>query len=105
MASPVIQFKRGAYINLPGLRVGEPGFTTDKYDLFVGLSSEVSTNQFFGSGRYWGREDGTTSLNFKLVDKDGTNSINLKAPNTLSGITTYTFPETPPIFKASKKAV
>lgn len=95
MASPVIQFKRGAYINLPGLRVGEPGFTTDKYDLFVGLSSEVSTNQFFGSGRYWGREDGTTSLNFKLVDKDGTNSINLKAPNTLSGITTYTFPETP----------
>ena len=95
MASPVIQFKRGAYVNLPGLRVGEPGFTTDKYDLFVGLSSETSTNQFYGSGRYWGREDGTTSLNFKLVDKDGTNSINLKAPNTLSGITTYTFPETP----------
>ena len=95
MASPVIQFKRGAYVNLPGLRVGEPGFTTDKYDLFVGLSSDTATNQFYGSGRYWGREDGTTSLNFKLVDKDGTNSINLKAPNTLSGITTYTFPETP----------
>lgn len=29
MASPVIQFKRGLLANLPGLQVGEPGFTTD----------------------------------------------------------------------------
>ena len=95
MASPILQFKRGAFVNLPGLRVGEPGFTTDKYDLFVGLTSETSTNQFFGSGRYWGREDGSNSLELKLVDKDGTNSINLKSPDTLSGITTYTFPASP----------
>jgi hypothetical protein len=95
MTSPVLQFKRGAFANLPGLRVGEPGFTTDKYDLYIGLSSETSTNQFYGSGRYWGREDGTNPLEFKLVDKDGSNSINLRAPATLSGITTYTFPETP----------
>ena len=27
MTSPVLQFKRGAFANLPGLRVGEPGFT------------------------------------------------------------------------------
>ena len=74
MAAPIIQFKRGAYTNLPGLRQGEPGFTTDKYDLYVGLTSESSTNQFFGSGRYWDREDGTESLALKLVDKDGTNS-------------------------------
>ena len=95
MASPILQFKRGAFTNLPGLRVGEPGFTTDKYDLYIGLSSETSTNQFYGSGRYWGREDGTNPLEFKLVDKDGFNSINLRAPATLSGITTYTFPATP----------
>ena len=25
MTSPVLQFKRGAFANLPGLRVGEPG--------------------------------------------------------------------------------
>ena len=95
MASPVLQFKRGAFSNLPGLRVGEPGFTTDKYDLYIGLTSESATNQFYGSGRYWGREDGTNALLFKLVDKDGSNSINLRAPATLSGITTYTLPETP----------
>ena len=69
MAAPIIQFKRGAFTNLPGLRAGEPGFTTDKYDLFVGISSDVSSNQFFGSGRYWSREDGTESLALKLVDK------------------------------------
>ena len=95
MAAPIIQFKRGAFTNLPGLRQGEPGFTTDKYDLYVGLTSESSTNQFFGSGRYWGREDGTESLSLKLVDKDGTNSINLKGPDALSGVTTYTFPAAP----------
>ena len=33
MAAPVIQFKRGVLANLPGLRAGEPGFTTDSYDL------------------------------------------------------------------------
>ena len=35
MAAPIIQFKREVYTNLPGLRYGEPGFTTDKYDLYV----------------------------------------------------------------------
>ena len=71
MTSPVIQFKRGAFVNLPGLRAGEPGFTTYKYDFYIGLTSETSTNKFFGSSRYWGREDGSTSLRFKLVDKNG----------------------------------
>jgi hypothetical protein len=93
MTTPVIQFKRGAFVNLPGLRGGEPGFTTDKYDFYIGLTSETSTNQFFGSGRYWGRENGTTSLRFKLVDKDGTNHITLKTPNTLTGVGTYTLPD------------
>ena len=92
MAAPVLRFKRGAFVNLPGLRAGEPGFTTDKYDLYVGLTSETNTNKFFGSHRYWGREDGTTSLRFKLVDKDGNNSISLKSPNTLAGDITYQLP-------------
>ena len=62
MTAPIIQFKRGAHINLPGLRGGEPGFTTDKYDLYVGLNSTTESNQFFGSGRYWEREDGNEGL-------------------------------------------
>ena len=95
MTAQIIQFKRGAHINLPGLRGGEPGFTTDKYDLYVGLNSTTESNQFFGSGRYWEREDGNESLALRLVDKDGSNSINLKGPDSLTGITTYTFPATP----------
>ena len=95
MTAPIIQFKRGAHINLPGLRGGEPGFTTDKYDLYVGLNSTTESNQFFGSGRYWEREDGNEALALRLVDKDGSNSINLKGPDSLTGITTYTFPATP----------
>lgn len=94
MTSPVLQFKRGLFVNLPGLRAGEPGFTTDTYDLYVGLTSETSTNKFFGSHRYWGREDGTNALRFNLVDKDGSNYVAIKAPNTLAGIVTYTLPGT-----------
>lgn len=95
MSAPIIQFKRGLFVDLPGLRVGEPGFTTDSYDLFVGIDSTTNSNKFFGSHRYWTREDGTTSLGFNFVDKSGINKIQLKSPNTLSGITTYVLPETP----------
>ena len=49
MAAPVLQFKRGLLANLPGLRAGEPGFTTDSYDLYVGIDSTSSNNKFFGS--------------------------------------------------------
>lgn len=95
MAAPVIQFKRGSFENLPGLRAGEPGFTTDKYDFYIGLDGSSGENKFFGSHRYWSKEDGSTALEFKLVDKDGNNSINLKSPNSLVGVTTYTLPSTP----------
>jgi hypothetical protein len=95
MTSPVIQFKRGSYSELPGLRPGEPGFTTDRYDLFVGLTSSIDGNKFFGSHRYWRREDGSISLRLAFVDKDGENNIQLKSPDTLSGITTYVLPENP----------
>jgi hypothetical protein len=95
MASPTIQFKRGLVQNLPALRAGEPGFATDRSDFYVGLNSTTEGNKFFGSSRYWIREDGTNSLKLNLVDKSGNNGVRLAAPDTLSGITTYTLPATP----------
>ena len=95
MSAPIFQFKRGLLSNLPGLQAGEPGFTTDSYDFYIGLTSESATNRFFGSHRYWDREDGTNSLGLNLVDKDGSNYIQIKTPNTLAGIVTYTLPPTP----------
>jgi hypothetical protein len=95
MASPTIQFKRGLVQNLPGLRAGEPGFATDRSDFYVGLNSTTEGNKFFGSSRYWVREDGTNSLKLNLVDKTGNNGVRLAAPNDHTGITTYTLPSTP----------
>ena len=95
MASPTIQFKRGLVSALPGLRAGEPGFTTDGSDFYVGLNSTTEGNKFFGSSRYWIREDGTNSLKLNLVDKSGNNGVRLAAPNYHTGITTYTLPSTP----------
>jgi hypothetical protein len=98
MPAPVLQFKRGnagVAGTVPALRPGEPAISLNNFDFFIGIDTSVANNKFFGSHRYWGREDGTTSLKVKLVDKDGTNSINLKSPNTLAGITTYTLPATP----------
>jgi hypothetical protein len=97
MAAPVLQFKRGLLTNLPALRAGEPGFTTDSYDLYVGLTSETSTNKFFGSHRYWTKETSSTGSGVNLVEgtTNGSQYITLKSPDSLSGITTYTLPETP----------
>ena len=94
MGSPVIQFKRGNLADLPGLRAGEPGFTVDKYDLYVGIDSTTGNNQFVGSGRYWQVNTTTVGSGVKLVEgtDNGTHAITLKAPNSLSTSTTYTFP-------------
>jgi len=96
MADPVIQFKRGLLANLPALRAGEPGFTTDSYDLYVGLTSETSTNKFLGSHRYWTKNTTTTASGVNLVEgtDNGTSFITLKAPDSLAGIVTYTMPGT-----------
>lgn len=97
MASPVLQFKRGnigVAATIPALRPGEPAFTLDKFDLFVGFDTSVSGNKFFGSHRYWKREDATNSAQLKLVDKDGTNFIAIAASDTLAGVATYRFPNT-----------
>ena len=98
MAAPTLQIKRGNSGiggTVPPLRPGEPAISLNNFDFYIGIDTSVANNKFFGSHRYWGREDGTNSLQVKLVDKDGSNSINLKAPNTLAGVTTYTFPATP----------
>ena len=96
MASPVLQFKRGLLTNLPGLRAGEPGFTTDSYELYVGIDSTTSNNKFFGSHRYWTREDTTTGSSVNLVEgsNNGSNYVALKSPDTLAANLTYTLPGT-----------
>jgi len=96
MAAPVLQLKRGLLANLPGLRVGEPGFTTDSYDLYVGIDSTTANNKFFGSHRYWTRGTATTGSGVNLVEgtNNGTDYITIKSPDTLSGIVTYTLPAT-----------
>jgi hypothetical protein len=90
MASPTLQFKRGLFVNLPELRAGEPGFTTDTSDFYVGGLGE---NKFFGSHRYWTREDGASAAEFKLVDKDGSNGVSLRAPAEVTTPVTYTLPQ------------
>jgi hypothetical protein len=97
MATPVLQFKRGnagVAGTVPALRPGEPAISLNNFDLFIGIDTSVANNKFFGSHRYWGREDGTNSLRLKLVDKDGTNHIAIAASNTLSGVATYRLPNT-----------
>ena len=94
MAAPVIQFKRGLLTNLPGLRAGEPGFTTDAYDLYVGIDSTTSNNQFVGSGRYWSVNTNSVGSGVKLVEgtDNGTNAVTIKSPNSLAASYTLTMP-------------
>jgi hypothetical protein len=96
MASPVLQFKRGLLANLPGLQAGEPAFTTDSFDLFVGLTSETNTNKFFGSHRYWTKETSSTGSGLNLVEgtTNGSHYITIKSPDALAGIVTYILPGT-----------
>ena len=94
MPSPVLQFKRGLFANLPGLRDGEPGFTTDSYELYVGIDSTTQNNKFFGSHRYWTRETTTTGSGVNLVEgtNNGTDFVTIKSPGTLAGIVTFILP-------------
>ena len=68
MASPVIQFKRGAFASLPALKAGEPAFTNDKYDLYIGLDNDAGNNKFFGSHRYWLKETTTAGSESRLFN-------------------------------------
>ena len=96
MAAPVLQFKRGVLANLPALRAGEPGFTTDSYDLYVGIDSTSANNQLVGSGRFWSDGGPTAGSGVNLVEatNNGTSFITLASPASLAGIVTYYFPGT-----------
>jgi hypothetical protein len=93
MASPTLKFKRGAFADLPTLAVGEPGFTTDKYQLYIG---SPAGNQLIGSGNFWNAEDTTKGGGIKLYEatNNGTDFVELQAPATLTGIQTFTVPGT-----------
>ena len=94
MSNPVLQFKRGNLASLPGLRAGEPGFTNDKYDLYVGIDSTTTNNQFIGSSRFWTKETTTTGSGVNLVEgtNNGVHKLTLKAPATIGSDQEYTFP-------------
>ena len=113
MASPVLQIRRGpaANIGLVTLRAGEPGFTTDKYDFYVGTGTTITlgintitnelitapNNKFFGSSRYWSKETASTAAGINLVEAsdNGDNYITLAAPDSLAANQQYTFPAEP----------
>ena len=94
MAAPVLQFKRGNLASLPGLQAGEPGFTVDKNDLYVGIDSTTGNNQFIGSGRFWDKGDATNASGVKLVEaqNNGSSAITIKAPAALGDNQVYTMP-------------
>ena len=95
MASPTIQFKRGVQgsIGAATKLAGEPIFTTDELELYVGTGS---THALVGSARYWNRETPTTGSSVRIVEGSGNgdNYIAHKSPDTLAGDITYTWPGT-----------
>ena len=96
MAAPVLQFKRGLSANLPSLRAGEPGFSTDSYDFYVGLTSQSINNKFLTSSRFWTKETATTGSGVNLVEgtNNGSDFITLASPASVGAAVTYYFPPT-----------
>ena len=94
MAAPVLQFKRGAFADLPALKAGEPGFTTDKYDFYIGLDNNSGNNKFFGSHRYWTKETTTAGSAVNIVEgtNNGVHAISIKSPASLAGSYDIVFP-------------
>jgi hypothetical protein len=95
MAAPTIQFKRGVQgsIGAASKLAGEPVFTTDELELYVGTGT---THALVGSARYWNRETPTVGSSVRIVEgsSNGDNYIAHKAPNSLAGDITYTWPGT-----------
>jgi len=95
MAAPTIQFKRGAQtaIGAASKLAGEPIFTTDELELYVGTGS---THALIGAARYWNRETPSTGSSVRIVEGSGNgdNYIAHKSPDTLAGDITYTWPGT-----------
>ena len=95
MPAPVLQVKRGALSNLPGLRAGEPAFTTDTFDFYVGINSTTNNNKFVGSHRYWTKETASKGSGINLVESTGgSDFITLASPASVGAAVTYYFPAT-----------
>lgn len=94
MAAPTLKLKRGLQSALPTLAIGEPGFTTDSYQLYVGAPGG---NKFIGGNNNFTLETATVGGGVNLFEgtNNGDDFIQLKSPNSLTGVTTYTFPATP----------
>jgi hypothetical protein len=94
MPAPTLKFKRGLLSNLPVLNSGEPGFTTDFHDFYVG---SAQGNKLIGSGRFWTTETAATGGAVKVYEAtaNGTNSVSFAAPANLASDITYTFPASP----------
>lgn len=97
MPAPILQIKRGLKSNLPGLALGEPGFTTDTKDLYIGLDGTLENNVFISSRRYWRPESNVVGGGVNLYEgtDNGVNKIGLRAPNSVPGDVNYTFPPSP----------
>ena len=91
MAAPVLKFKRGALTELPSLAIGEPGFTTDKYDLYLGSSDG---NKFVGSGRFWSTETATagSGVRFFEATDNGVNHTLIQSAASMAANVTYKLP-------------
>jgi len=94
VAAPTLKLKRGLQSALPTLAIGEPGFTTDSYQLYVGAPGG---NKFIGGNNNFTLETATVGGGVNLFEgtNNGDHFIQLKSPNSLTGVTTYTFPATP----------
>ena len=55
--------------NLPGLQAGEPGFTTDSYDLYVGIDSSLGSNKIVGSHRFWTNNTSSIGIIAQEIEK------------------------------------
>ena len=83
MAAPTLKLKRGLQSALPTLAVGEPGFTTDSYQLYFGSHAG---NKFVGGNDNFTLETATVGSGVNLYEatNNGSQFLQLKSPNTLS---------------------
>ena len=97
MPAPVLRIKRGSISNLPGLSAGEPGFATDTSEFYIGFDGTVGGNKFFGSSRYWRKENVGSGGGINLYESttNGSNFIGLRAPSQVPANISYTLPEAP----------
>lgn len=97
MPSPTIQFKRGVASGITSFKAGEPAFTTDTFDFYIGLDNTSANNKYFGSSRYWRKETTTVGSGVNLVEgtNNGTEFITLASPASVGAAVTYTFPAAP----------